>query len=132
MSKKVLIVDNSLISRQQVKACMKDFDCQLLEARNGKEAVGILEQHQDIRLIFTEWNLPWMTGYELIQHVKNQDYGENIAICIATAERSSKIIDFLSHYKAAAYLIKPISKEQVLTIIQSYLRDPSFPKVQNS
>ncbi|MFW7377919.1 MAG: response regulator [Oligoflexus sp.] len=124
MATKILIVDDSLTARHVLKNFLASPEVQLFEGRNGKEALQTLAQHPDMSLIFTDMNMPWMTGLELIEELKAHPSWQKIPVCITSTDSSPALLKAAKQLGVNAYLVKPIKAEQIQTMVQNFLNRP--------
>lgn len=124
MMKKILIVDDSLTARHVIKNGLERPDLKVLEACNGKLALQILTQCPDIDLIFTDINMPWMSGLELIEEIRVNSMWRKIPICVTSTDSSPNLMQKAKKLGVKAYLIKPIQTEQIHNILQNFLNKP--------
>lgn len=69
----VLVVENSAIIRMGAVELVKSAGYEALEARDSDEAILILEQRQDIDLVFTDVQMPGtMDGIKLAHFIRNR------------------------------------------------------------
>ena len=68
----VLIVDDSRIARTLVGEILQSYMFPVVEAKNGREAVEILKDRPDIRLIITDYVMPRMDGFELLRWIRTK------------------------------------------------------------
>ncbi|MBF0273874.1 MAG: PAS domain S-box protein [Nitrospinae bacterium] len=108
---KVLIVDDSKISREHLKTLLKPHKLILLEADNGIDGLQRLDENQDISLIFIDYEMPGMNGHEFTQKVRRKFSKEDMAI-LAVSSDGSSISKFLK-YGANDFIKKPFSKEEL-------------------
>jgi CheY-like chemotaxis protein len=64
---KVLIVDDVAFYRKALSNLLEIHRYQVFNASNGKEALDILEEHPDMKLVITDFNMPEMDGFVLTQ-----------------------------------------------------------------
>ena len=121
---KILIVDDSLTARHVLKNYLTSPHLQIFESKNGKEALQTLTQHADICLIFTDINMPWMSGLELIEELKADAQWQKIPVCITSTDSSPNLLKVAKQLGVNAYLVKPIKAEQIQTIMQNFLKRP--------
>jgi len=67
---KVLVVDDSFTARNLVKRLLKKSHYQVLEATDGSEALDLLKENPEIKLVITDYNMPGMDGFDLITHIR--------------------------------------------------------------
>ncbi len=77
---KVLVVDDSVAYRSYLVELLRRYQYQTLEAMDGERALRVLDEHPDIRLIITDFNMPKMDGRELIERIRRTKRREEIAI----------------------------------------------------
>ena len=65
---KVLVVEDSDTSRNFIRTLLERQLFQVLEASNGIEAIKVLIDNSDIKLLITDYNMPQMDGFELVKN----------------------------------------------------------------
>lgn len=89
MQKTILIVDDFETTLYTVGATLKAKKFNVLKASNGQEAIKQLNG-QNINLIISDYNMPEMSGLDLIEYVRStSDYG-TVPILILTTENSEE------------------------------------------
>ncbi len=122
MKKKILVVDDSLTARRLVTSNLVDLNLEVIEAGDGKEGLSRLREHPDVHLIFTDINMPWMSGLEMIAEIKNNAQLAKIPICLLTTETGSDSLSQAKDLGVNAFLVKPVQKAQLLAVINGYLQ----------
>ncbi|PMB47679.1 two-component system response regulator [Fischerella thermalis CCMEE 5201] len=116
MTQKILIVDdepNILILLEQALEVLEDEGVELLTARNGEEALEIIQTEKP-NLVFLDVMMPKMSGLEVCHAVKHELQIADIYIVMLTAKGQEfdkqKGIDV----GADLYLTKPFRPKEVL------------------
>lgn len=122
MNKKILVVDDSLTARRLVIGHLSDLNLLVVEAGDGKEGLARLRENPDTRIIFTDINMPWMSGLEMIREIKNDPQLAMIPICLLTTETGADSLSQAKDLGVNAFLVKPIQKAQLLAVINGYLK----------
>lgn len=105
----VLIVDDFLTMRRIVRKILRDLDFQnIIEAEDGTVAVDVLKNNK-IDLIVSDWNMPKMTGLELLKHVRSQDETKDMPFLMVTAEAQKENIVEAVKAKVSNYIVKPFT-----------------------
>ena len=65
----ILVVDDQPEIRSALRRCLKAGGNTVHEARSGDEALEVVEKH-DIDLIVSDYDMPGMTGLELLQRIR--------------------------------------------------------------
>ncbi|MBC9785590.1 response regulator [Heliobacterium chlorum] len=118
MPKKVLIVDNSQFMRLLLKKMLNGTEYTLFEASSGTEAINLWKSTQpDIATV--DISMPDMDGFETIKAIKVLYPGAKIIVCSARNHEST--IDDALRAGAIDYLVKPITKEKLLAMLNKLL-----------
>ena len=109
---KVLVVDDSLVFRKQMSALLENLFFKVVSVAHGEEAIGMLQTHQDISLVLTDYNMPVMNGLELTKEIrKNRDKNDLAIIAISSNNEDDVTALFLKN-GANDYIKKPFFKEE--------------------
>jgi len=90
----------------------------IIEAEDGVAAVEILEEHDDIDLIISDWNMPNMGGYELLLRVRGSDRHSTIPFIMATAQADRAQAQKAQEAGVSGFLPKPFTVEEIENIIE--------------
>jgi two-component system, chemotaxis family, chemotaxis protein CheY len=110
---RLLLIDDQSSARAMARKMLKELGLnQVFEAPNGREAMKFLDSASDmIDLIMCDWNMPEMTGLQLLQQVRST--GVDIPFLMVTGRAD---MDSVMEAKAAgvtAYIAKPFSQLQL-------------------
>ncbi|MDD5757947.1 MAG: response regulator [Desulfobulbaceae bacterium] len=84
----------------------------VVTARNGEQAYQILTKDK-IDFIISDWNMPVMTGIELLKKVKATPAMANIPFLMVTAEAEKDNIVEAIQAKVDQYILKPFNPEML-------------------
>lgn len=105
----VLVVDDFSTMRRIVRNILRDLEFKnILEAENGAAALEVLNA-QEIDLVVSDWNMPKMTGLELLKSVRSNDRTKDIPFLMVTAESQKENIIEAVKAKVSNYIIKPFT-----------------------
>jgi two-component system chemotaxis response regulator CheY len=108
---KVLIVDDFATMRRIVKNILTQLGYKnIIEADDGSTAVDVLK-NQKVDLIISDWNMPKMTGLELLKHVRADASLANTPFIMVTAEAQQDNIILAVKAKVSQYIVKPFTAE---------------------
>ena len=109
----ILVVDDSALYRTLISNLLLRHKFKILEAKDGVEALEVLEKNKDIKLIITDYEMPGLNGLEVIKSVrKTYSINELPIIVISALDTSSTIVDCLKN-GANDYLHKPFSNQEL-------------------
>lgn len=109
---KALVVDDSRSSRLELSNMLTIHRFCVYEAANGLEALPILEQHPDIRLLITDHDMPKMTGLQLTKEIRRGHAKDELAIIGLSGTGNKTISAQFIKNGANDFLSKPFSSEE--------------------
>jgi two-component system chemotaxis response regulator CheY len=105
----VLVVDDFSTMRRIVRNILRDLQFKsILEAEDGDAAVTILKT-QKVDLIVSDWNMPKMTGLDLLKWVRSNEKTANMPFLMVTAESQKENIIEAVKAKVSNYVVKPFT-----------------------
>ena len=105
----VLVVDDFLTMRRIVRKILRDLDFQnIIEAEDGSTALDILKTTK-VDLIVSDWNMPKMTGLDLLKYVRGDDSIKDTPFLMVTAEAQKENIIEAVKSKVSNYIVKPFT-----------------------
>ena len=110
-SMKILVVDDFSTMRRIVKNILRQLDfTNIVEADDGSTALDVL-QKEKINMIVSDWNMPKMTGLELLKAVRADDALKDIPFLMVTAEAQQENIIEAVKSGVSNYIVKPFTAE---------------------
>lgn len=85
---------------------------EVIEAKNGSDAIGQLKSRSDIDLILLDIIMPVMGGIEMLKVVRADDNLKQLPIIVLTTDETKK--SEALEYGANGFLMKPIRNEDLL------------------
>lgn len=109
---KVLVVDDSDMQRKHVSNLFRRHLFQVVEAKDGVDAIKVLLDNPDVKLLITDYNMPRMDGFELVKNLRYK-YDKTDLIMIGVSGESSEALSakFIKH-GANDFLRKPFHPEE--------------------
>ena len=108
---KILVVDDFSTMRRIVKNLLKQLGYENIdEAEDGEQALAKLRANR-FQFVVSDWNMPNMTGIELLKNVRNDPELKSLPFLMVTAEaEKEKVVEAI---KAGVnnYIIKPFTAE---------------------
>jgi putative two-component system response regulator len=115
---KVLAVDDDMINLKLLKSMLMktDFVSEVIEAKDGAQAIEILKAQSDIGLILLDIIMPIMNGIEVLKIVRADEHFRNIPIIVLTTDETKKAEAL--ECGANDFIMKPVRIDQVSEKIQ--------------
>jgi diguanylate cyclase (GGDEF)-like protein len=108
----VLVVEDSLSSRNFIRKLLEKHLFNVYEAENGVEAVEMLTSNPDIHLMITDYNMPEMDGFELITHIRRKMDKSSLIIIGLSSEGDAHLSAKFIKNGANDFLKKPFIHEE--------------------
>jgi two-component system, NtrC family, sensor kinase len=109
---KVLVVDDSLVTRRLLRSCLQKWEYEVEEAEDGAQA---WEQFQrgDFPLVVTDWLMPGVDGLELVRRIRARQAPGYVYIILLTAKSERE--DLIAAMDAGAddFLAKPFDPDEL-------------------
>tara|TARA_R110001599_G_scaffold83628_6_gene224647 strand:+ start:2046 stop:2444 length:399 start_codon:yes stop_codon:yes gene_type:complete len=119
---KILVVDDFSTMRRIIKNLLRDLGFSNAdEADDGNTALPMLQTGKYDFLV-TDWNMPGMTGIELLQHVRADANLKSLPVLMVTAEAKRDQIVAAAQAGVNGYVVKPFTaavlKEKIEKIFE--------------
>ncbi len=121
---KLLVVDDSQVLRKVVRAVADALEMETEEARDGIEALEKLgEIYGETDLVLLDWNMPEMSGYDVLVEIKKNEKYKDIPVMMVTTQGQRSNIVAAIRAGAANYLTKPFTVTELETKILECLQE---------
>ncbi len=108
---KVLVVDDFPTMRRIIKNLLKQLGFQqITEAEDGAHALSLIRE-KPVDFVVTDWNMPRLTGIELLKTLRADPKYKSLPVLMITAEAEKDCI--IQAIKAGVnnYIVKPFTAE---------------------
>lgn len=120
MSKRIMAVDDSASVRQVQRFVLSGAGYEVLEAKDGKEALARLTSTQ-VNLILTDLNMPNLDGLGLIRGVRQTASNRLTPIIMITTESDDAKKREGKAAGATGWIVKPFTPDQLLAVVKKVL-----------
>ena len=119
---KILIVDDFSTMRRIIKNLLRDLGfTNTAEADDGNTALPML-QSGSFDFLVTDWNMPGMSGFDLLKAVRADENLKNLPVLMVTAEAKRDQIVAAAQAGVNGYVVKPFTaavlKEKIEKIFE--------------
>ena len=110
----VLAVDDDIINLKLLKSMLLKTGKvkEVVEAKNGSDAIGVLKSRDDVDLILLDIIMPVMNGIEVLKVVRADEGLKQLPIIVLTTDETRK--SEALNQGANGFLTKPIRNEELL------------------
>ncbi len=108
---KILLVDDMATMRRIIKTLLSQLGYKNVdEAEDGEVALQKLKEG-DYDFVITDWNMPKMTGLELVKAIRGDEKLKKLPVLMVTAEAKKENV--IAAIKAGVnnYIVKPFTPE---------------------
>ena len=108
---RILIVDDFSTMRRIIKNLLNDLGyTNTAEAEDGNSALATLAQGP-FDFVVTDWNMPGMTGIELLKAIRADERFKTLPVLMVTAEAKREQIIEAAQCGVNGYIIKPFTAQ---------------------
>lgn len=119
LPKKIILAEDNSILSKLLKFKLEKEGYHLLIASNGKEAVNLIE-NSNPDMILTDIMMPFMSGLEVISHVRNK-LGLKIPIVVFSSAGQEEMVLNAFNLGANDFMSKPFSPNELILRIKRLL-----------
>lgn len=106
---KFLVVDDFSTMRRIVRNLLKELGfVNIQEAEDGVDALSKLRR-DDFDFVISDWNMPNMSGIELLRAIRADEKLKHLPLLMVTAEAKKENIIMAAQAGASGYVVKPFT-----------------------
>ena len=119
---KILVVDDIPTMRKHVINILFDLGFKnIVEAENGATAITMVEAEK-IDFVITDWNMPEMSGLDLLKAIRSNASKEELPVLMVTAEDLQENIIQAARAGVNHYIMKPFDTKTLAAKIERIFR----------
>lgn len=123
---KVMIVDDSITMRNEVKRMLRAQMYKVFAAAHGEEALAFIEDNKDIRLVLTDYYMPVIDGFELTKQIREKYSKVEMSIIAITAGTDEMISSKFLKIGANDFINKPFTKEELVCRVNNSIESLEY------
>jgi signal transduction histidine kinase/DNA-binding response OmpR family regulator len=107
---RVLVVEDNPINLQVASRNLEKLGCEVHTAKNGAEGVAMLQQQEDLAVVFMDIQMPVMDGFEATRVIRELEAntGRHVPIVAMTAHAMAGYREQCLHAGMDGYITKPL------------------------
>jgi chemotaxis family two-component system sensor histidine kinase/response regulator PixL len=117
----LLVIDDSINLRHTLTATLRDAGYEVVQARDGQEAISQLRDHPEISLALCDIEMPHMNGFEFLTYCRQGGELAQLPIVMLTSHSSQKYRQIAKELGCTGYLTKPLSQPELLSTLEGLL-----------
>ena len=111
---RALVVDDSRAMRMILSKTLAESGFEVMQAVNGREALEIMDREGPaIGLVLLDWNMPEVTGIEVVEQLRSQKAFNTVRVVMVTTETEIEQMARALEAGADEYVMKPFTREAV-------------------
>lgn len=111
---KLMLVDDSVTIRRVIKNVLSGMvvgEIEFIEAGDGEEAVKVLKNNLDVKVIFLDVNMPKMSGDKFLKIIREKKEYNNIRVVMVTTEAEKSNVLRIMKLGANGFIVKPFTPD---------------------
>lgn len=120
---RVMVVEDNPVNRLVITGMLQKLGINALLAQDGADALAMLQEHQDIELIFMDCEMPVMDGYEATRQIRAlEQHGKRppVTIIALTAHALPEHREKCLACGMNDHLAKPLSMDELVSMLQRW------------
>jgi two-component system, chemotaxis family, chemotaxis protein CheY len=119
---KVLVVDDFATMRKIVRNILKQIGFEdIVEAEDGNAALHLIKNDK-VGLVVTDWNMPNMSGLDLLREIRQNSKTANLPVLMVTAEGLKENVMEAVKAGVSNYVVKPFTAEVLQEKIETIFK----------
>jgi len=123
---KVMIVEDSMTMRNEVKRMLRAQMYQVFAAAHGEEALAFIEANPDMKLVLTDYYMPVIDGFELTKQIREKYSKVEMSVIGITAGTDEMISSKFLKIGANDFINKPFTKEELVCRVNNSIESLEY------
>jgi len=119
--RKVLVVDDDARNIFALTSLLEDHHMEVVSATNGRSAVEIVKNTDDLGIVLMDIMMPDMDGYETMRQIRLDARFRMLPILALTAKAMQGDREKCINAGASDYISKPVNTDQLLSLMRVWL-----------
>jgi two-component system chemotaxis response regulator CheY len=111
--KRVWIVDDDDEMNRAIGLMLKMLDCEVMAFNNARAAVRTLLSGRSPELLLLDINMPEVSGLDMLEFLRRRREWRDLPIIMLSSEAAESTVDRTLQMGADAYLMKPVTIEEL-------------------
>ncbi|MBO4336520.1 MAG: response regulator [Lachnospiraceae bacterium] len=125
----ILIVDDDVAYLHVLKEWLKD-DYRVGMAKSGMQAITWLARN-NVDLILLDYNMPVTNGLKVLEMLRSEQFSKDIPVMFLTGKSDKETILRVMTLKPAGYMLKDITRQQLLMNLDKFFVKQRYSKIED-
>ena len=118
---RILVADDARTMRMLLRTWLERLDCAVVEAKNGTEALAILQGESAVDLAFCDVHMPGLSGLQVLDAIRGDARLQHLPLVLVTTLGNDGDVERGLKRGATAYLKKPVSWGELAAVLHQIL-----------
>jgi CheY-like chemotaxis protein len=119
--RKILVVDDDARNIFALTSLLENQEMEVIPATNGRDAIEIIKNTDDLGIVLMDIMMPEMDGYETIREIRKMPEFRTLPILALTARAMKGDREKCLDAGASDYIAKPVNTDQLLSLMRVWL-----------
>jgi two-component system chemotaxis response regulator CheY len=124
MNPKVLVIDDSMMVRTQVKRALAAGGFDVVEAQDGVDALEKVQTITDLALVICDINMPRMNGLDFLENFRKEEKFKLVPAVVLTTEAHPDLVARAKGLNAKGWIIKPFKPDLLMAAAKKLAKLP--------
>jgi len=120
--RRILVVEDDVRNVFALSSLLEPKGAQVLIARNGRQALTLLDENPNVDLVLMDIMMPEMDGIEATRQIRKQARFDSLPIIALTAKAMSDDQEKCLQAGANDYIAKPLDVDMLLSLLRVWMR----------
>jgi CheY-like chemotaxis protein len=120
-NRKVLVVDDDARNIFALSTLLENHEIEVLSATNGRQAIDLIQNTEDLSAVLMDIMMPEMDGYETMREIRKSQKFRSLPILALTAKAMKGDREKCLEAGASDYIAKPVNTEQLMSMLRIWL-----------
>jgi signal transduction histidine kinase/HAMP domain-containing protein/ActR/RegA family two-component response regulator len=120
---KVLVVDDDVRNVFALRSALEERGIHVLHAENGRVAIELLQDHDDVDLVLMDTMMPEMDGLSATKAIRERVRYRSLPIISLTAKAMKGDREMAIEAGATDYVTKPIDSQRLLAVVHYWIAE---------
>lgn len=111
---RALVIDDSRAIRSILAGILGDIGFDVVGVADAEEAQALLQRDANFELALVDWNLPVMSGLDLVREIRAVPSLDSVRLMMVTTETELERVSQALDAGADEYIMKPFDKVMLL------------------